>query len=114
MNGRSFYREYQYDQYSSSLDDLKVCLYFADSAFEGYWHVTLYSPNKEHLDCGVRLGFVAARNEASLQARTIDLGIIKQWARDCDTEHAGFCHSITNLWKTIPPATGLLLIDVER
>lgn len=114
MNDQSVYREYQDDHSSSSLDTLKVCFYFADSRFEGCWHATLYSLNKEHLNCGIRLGFAAAQNEASLRAKTIDLRIIKRWARDCDIEHSGFCHAITDPWKTIPPATGLLLIDVER
>lgn len=114
MTGQYFYRKYENENSRSSLDNLKVCLYFADSRFEGCWHATLYSPNKEHLDCGVRLGFVAAQNEASLQASTIDLGLIKHWARDCDTQHAGFCHAVADPWKTMTPATGLLLIDIER
>ncbi|KAI1271993.1 heterokaryon incompatibility protein-domain-containing protein [Xylaria sp. FL0933] len=43
----------------------------------------------------------------------IDLNRVRAWARSCDTEHAGTCHSLDE-WASIPPPSlaPLFLVDV--
>ncbi|KAI0866664.1 heterokaryon incompatibility protein-domain-containing protein [Xylaria cubensis] len=50
---------------------------------------------------------------ADLNPDWIDLGRIRAWAKQCDTEHAGICHRLTE-WTSIPPPSmaPLLLVDV--
>ncbi|KAF2967175.1 hypothetical protein GQX73_g6400 [Xylaria multiplex] len=50
---------------------------------------------------------------ADLNPDWIDLDRVRGWARFCDTEHGGVCHSLTG-WTRIPPPSlaPLLLVDV--
>ncbi|KAJ8123513.1 hypothetical protein ONZ43_g558 [Nemania bipapillata] len=50
---------------------------------------------------------------ADLDPDWIDLNRVRAWAKACDNEHAGICHSLTG-WASVPPPSlaPLLLIDV--
>lgn len=44
----------------------------------------------------------------------IDRNLVKHWIDQCDQNHAGTCHTITEPWAIVAPATGLLFINLER
>ncbi|KAI1160364.1 heterokaryon incompatibility protein-domain-containing protein [Nemania serpens] len=51
---------------------------------------------------------------ADLDPDWIDLNRVRGWAKFCDTEHAGICHSLTEWTRTPPPSLApLLLVDVN-
>ena len=44
----------------------------------------------------------------------INIGGIKRWISRCEKDHGGVCHTITNSRTTMPDATDLRFIDVEK
>lgn len=51
---------------------------------------------------------------ADLNPDWIDLSRVRAWAKFCDTEHAGICHSPIEWTRTPPPSLApLLLVDVN-
>ncbi|KAK7191043.1 uncharacterized protein CC84DRAFT_660484 [Paraphaeosphaeria sporulosa] len=69
---------------------------------------------------GVRLELVGHPNSdgnctpVMVDHQWIDTNQIRRWIHSCDTSHSGSCHTITNPWSRLDPATNLLFIDVDR
>lgn len=48
-----------------------------------------------------------------LQSPWIDPSMIRSWIDDCDTNHAGQCHSFRSPWETMQTTVTLTVIDAE-
>jgi hypothetical protein len=44
---------------------------------------------------------------------TIEIEKISRWIRQCDGEHAGYCHSLTSPWARLQRASDIRLLDVH-
>ncbi|KAH7377834.1 heterokaryon incompatibility protein-domain-containing protein [Pyrenochaeta sp. MPI-SDFR-AT-0127] len=44
----------------------------------------------------------------------INIDTISSWIQECNKNHTGSCHGISDLWQVIERVSGLIFIDVER
>jgi hypothetical protein len=62
----------------------------------------------------IHLGFPEDRNRGTLEADSVDVGLVKEWIECCDAAHAGKYHSIQDPWASIDAPINIITIDVVR
>jgi hypothetical protein len=50
----------------------------------------------------------------SVDARQINIDLLREWVQTCDKEHAGHCHTFSDPWASIERSSDLRFIDVEN
>lgn len=101
--------------FSQFRPDLMIHLSFGAEDCSQYLRVVSESPD----DCYRSLHFLHVGSEPDpyraigvLPEAQIDLQLIRGWLQACEHGHSGVCHPMADPWTLIPPASGLLFIDV--
>jgi hypothetical protein len=50
----------------------------------------------------------------SVDARQINIDLLREWVQTCDKDHAGHCHTFSDPWASIERSSDLRFIDVEN